>query len=227
MKNKSKIMITVVILMLILSGCGGVSEADYKKLEERVKILEEKMGVQADSAGDTQNDGVTSAPSISPTDKVPPKGVYDLSDRSIDQIYYEIEAILSKRLSGEDAETRLMESLGLRYEPRTTQVDRKSGAIKMPFTNDGNRDAITYISIYFTMKEDGWNFDVERHINISLNICDSYRAEMVYKRLEDKRFTGAVKNTEDRKWTAYSGPGYIEMFLGDKYNTINIQMDLY
>lgn len=227
MRNKSKLVIVVVILVVILSGCGWVPESEHKKLEEQVKALEEKLNKQVDSAEETNN-GAISTPGVSPTATAIPEGVYDLSDRSVDQIVYEVADILSARLNGEDTEKQFIESLGLRFKPSYTQVNRRGGSVLISYGGKWDKDAITNIDFYFDLKDDGWNFDAEKSVRVGLKIFDAERAEMIYRKLEDRFFSGGRKIKREREWEAnYPGNNMIRIRFGDNASYIEITMEVH
>ncbi|MBO4485488.1 MAG: hypothetical protein J5738_08880 [Lachnospiraceae bacterium] len=214
MRKKNKLMVVGVILVAILSGCGGVSESDYKKMEERVKELEQKLEDQENSGNNTSTVGVTSQPGNTPTTEVSQKGVYDLSDRSPQQIIYEIEDLMALRAEGKVV-NEAIEAMRLRYEPKRTTGDRNNGTLRMDFESS-DKDHILSIDYTFQLKDaEKWLIDKALSVRIRINIVDFERAEIVYSELVRAHYASAVNPQKtDTEWNAHvPGGGFIRLSI--------------
>lgn len=109
--KKCLLVCCVVLSCIILVACGA-SKSDYEELERRVSKLEKQLNGEPEAS-------ITGGQVQKPTSSVnqdKQKGVYDLTNLSVDEIIDDFVRFLSPNMAGKTPE-EFVKGLNLRYYP--------------------------------------------------------------------------------------------------------------
>ena len=222
MKKK---LITSILLMVILTltAC-GVSKSDYEDLEARVSKLEKQLN------GDTDDDKkgkATTTPRPTTADYIESAGVYELSDRTVDEIVDEIVRFMTSNMSGKTPE-QFTKELNLRYYPDGNAnliLFTDIGSQYLTFAA-GDGDCITALQYGYVKNMDG-TLDKTNFESFQLTIIDFGRAEKVFDGLCDQLFDGASAKKEGSTWVVSRGNSSISMSNRGTSYTISATIDFW